>query len=80
MVNDVQGEVVLYAQDASRIAGNWRLEVDPSAALGRKLRNPNGGAPKLGAPLAELADYVEFRFHAEAGVNYRLWMLSLIHI
>jgi beta-propeller repeat-containing protein len=74
MVNDVQGEVVLYAQDASRIAGNWRLEVDPSAALGRKLRNPNGGAPKLGAPLAELADYVEFRFHAEAGVNYRLWM------
>ena len=74
MVNDVPGELVMYAQDASSVAGNWRLEVDPSAALGRKLRNPNAGAAKLGAPLAAPADYVEFTFHADAGVNYRLWM------
>ena len=50
------------------------LEVDPSAALGRKLRNPNAGLAKLGAPLAAPADYVEFRFEAKAGINYRLWL------
>jgi hypothetical protein len=74
MVNDVTGEIVMYAQDVSTIAGNWRLEVDPSAALGRKLRNPNVGAAKLSAPLAGPTDYVEFSFHAEGGVNYQLWM------
>ena len=26
MVNDVTGEIVMYAQDVSTIAGNWRLE------------------------------------------------------
>lgn len=74
MVNDVEGDLVIYAQDATAVAGNWRLEVDPSAAMGRKLRNPNVGAAKLSAPLAQPADYVEFSFHAEAGVEYRLWM------
>ena len=52
MVNNVPGEIVMYAEDASTIAGNWRLELDPSAAGGRKLRNPDVGAPKLAAPLA----------------------------
>jgi hypothetical protein len=28
----------------------------------------------LNAPLAVPADYVEFQFHAEAGVNYHLWI------
>jgi hypothetical protein len=67
MVDNVRGEVVLYAQDATVIRGNWRFELDPSAALGRKLRNPNLGAGKLAAPLSAPADYVEFQFHAEAG-------------
>ena len=74
MVNNVPGEIVMYAEDASRIAGNWRLELDPSAAGGRKLRNPDAGAPKLAAPLATPPNYVEFQFEAEAGVAYRLWL------
>jgi hypothetical protein len=64
----------MYAEDVTAIAGNWQLELDPAAALGRKLRNPNNGAAKLGAPLAAPADYVEFQFQAQAGVNYRLWL------
>ena len=74
MVNHVPGEIVMYAEDVSRIAGNWRLELDPSAAGGRKLRNPDTAAPKLAAPLATPADYVEFRFEAEMGVDYHLWL------
>ena len=74
MVNNVQGEVVMYARDVTTLSGNWRLEMDASAALGRKLRDPNTGAAKLTAPLAAPTHYVEFQFHAEANVNYRLWI------
>jgi Beta-propeller repeat len=74
MVNNVAGEIVMYAEDATTVRGNWRLEADSSAALGRKLRNPNNGAAKLTRPLAAPTDYVEFRFHAEEGVRYRLWI------
>jgi hypothetical protein len=74
MVNNVPGEIVMYAEDATRLAGNWRLELDPSAAAGRKLRNPDTGAAKLAAPLATPTDYVEFQFEAQAGVAYRLWL------
>jgi hypothetical protein len=74
LVNDVQGEIVMYAEEATTIAGNWRLEPDPAAALGRRLRNPNIGAAKLTGPLAAPADYVEFEFQAQAGVSYRLWL------
>ena len=74
MVNDVPGEIVMYAVDATAVAGHWAIELDSSAALGRKLRNPNTGAPKLNAALAAPNDYVEFRFRAEAGMDYRLWI------
>ena len=74
MVNDVRGEIVMYARDVTATQGNWRLEQDPSAALGRRLRNPDGGAAKVTAASATPGDYVEFRFNAEAGVNYHLWM------
>ena len=74
MVDDVAGEIVMYARDVTAAQGNWRLEEDSSAALGRKLRNPDTAAPKLNAPLATPGDYVEFQFHAEAGVNYHLWI------
>ena len=73
-VANVHGEIVLYAEDVTTIRGNWRLEEDSTAALGRKLRNPNLGMAKLSAALSAPADYVEFQFHAEAGVSYHLWM------
>jgi hypothetical protein len=74
MVDDVRGEIVMYAQDVTAIQGNWRLEEDPSAALGRRLRNPDAGAAKVTTASATPGDYVEFRFNAEAGVDYHLWM------
>src|SRR6185295_20281159 len=74
MVNNVAGDIVIYADDAATVAGDWRIEFDSSAALGRKLRNPNRGAAKLAAPLAAPADYVDFQFEASAGVSYRLWL------
>jgi hypothetical protein len=74
MVDNVAGELVMYAEDVTRIAGNWQIEIDPFAAMGRKLRNPNNGAAKVSSPAATPADYVEFQFYAQAGVNYRLWL------
>ena len=74
LIANVKGEIVLYARDVAAVGGNWRLEVDPAAALGRRLTNPDLGAAKLTAPLAVPADYVEFQFAADAGVAYRLWI------
>ena len=74
MRDDIAGEIVMYAKDVDAVAGNWRLEADESAAASRRLTNPNAGAAKLSAPLAAPADYVEFRFEAQGGVDYHLWM------
>jgi hypothetical protein len=71
---DVAGEIVMYAEDASAAVGNWRLEVDQSAAMGRRVTNPNLGAAKVTTPLSTPPDYVEFRFEAQAGVDYHLWI------
>jgi len=74
MIANTEGDITLYAEDASALTGNWRLEVDPSAALGRRVTNRDLGVLKLSAPRAAPPDYVEFTFNAEAGVNYRLWI------
>src|SRR5262249_25186101 len=67
-------EVVLYAADATKIAGTWSLIADASAAGGSRLWNPNLGAAKLNTPLANPANYFEMTFEAEAGVAYHLWL------
>ena len=67
-------EIVLYAADATRIAGTWSLVSDASAAGGRRVRNPDAAAPKLVVALASPANYFELTFQAEAGVAYHLWM------
>ena len=67
-------EIVLYASDATSVAGTWSLVADPTAAGGARLFNPDKAAAKLAAPLAAPANYFEMTFQAEAGVAYHLWM------
>ena len=67
------GEIVLYAADATRIAGTWSLVPDASAAGGARVWNPDAAAPKLPVALASPANYVELTFQVEAGVAYHLW-------
>jgi hypothetical protein len=70
----VSGDIVLYALDASKIAGTWSLVNDKAAAGGRRMWNPDAGAAKLAAALAAPVNYFEITFQAEAGVAYHLWM------
>ena len=65
---------MLYAADATTVAGVWRLETDATAAAGRRAWIPDTGIPKVTTAAADPASFVEFTFNAEAGRPYRLWM------
>jgi hypothetical protein len=67
-------EIVLYASDASAIAGTWSFVADATAAGGSRLWNADKGAAKLVTALASPVNYVEMTFQAEAGVAYHLWL------
>ena len=67
-------DVVLYASQASTVAGAWRVEADTTAAGGQRIRHPNAGAAKITTASAAPANYFEQTFNAEAGVPYRLWI------
>jgi hypothetical protein len=70
-------DVVLYAHDvpASDIVGSaWTRVARTDAAGGSAISNPNRGAAKIATPFASPASYVDVRFHAAAGVPYRLWV------
>jgi hypothetical protein len=67
-------EIVLYASDATTIAGTWSLVPDATAAGGFRMWNPDKSAKKVVAPSADPANYFEIRFQAEAGVAYHLWL------
>jgi glucose/arabinose dehydrogenase len=68
------GDVVLYAADATKIAGTWSLVADATAAAGKRMSQPNAGAAKLVTALAAPPNYFELTFQAEAGRGYRLWI------
>jgi PKD repeat protein len=67
-------DIVLYAADSTVKGGNWKVVADTTAAGGTRLRNPDLGAAKLGAPMANPLHYFELTFQAQAGVPYRLWV------
>jgi PKD repeat protein len=67
-------EIVLYASTAARVGSAWTLAADATAAGGARLQNPDAGAAKRAAPLANPDSYVELTFTAEAGRPYRLWL------
>ena len=68
------GDIVLYAAEATRIAGNWRLVADSTAALGQRMSEPNAGAPKVLTASISPTSFFELTFTAEAGRAYRLWV------
>jgi regulation of enolase protein 1 (concanavalin A-like superfamily) len=70
-------EIVLYAADATTVAGPWRLENDSTAAAGKRAWIPDMGVPKVVTPLANPSGYVEFTFNADAGRPYRLWIRGM---
>jgi len=67
-------EIVLYAADATAVAGTWSLVADATAAGGTRIWNPDKGAAKIVTALAAPANYFEMTFQAEAGVAYHLWL------
>jgi len=67
-------EIVLYASDATAVAGTWSLVADATAAGGTRIWNPDKGAAKIVTALAVPANYFEMTFQAEAGVAYHLWL------
>src|SRR5687768_12786481 len=68
------GEIALLATDAVVVQGNWTVVADATAAGGARLWNRDQAAPKLPAPLAAPASFVELTFTAEANRGYRLWI------
>ncbi len=68
------GEIVLYAKNASVVAGNWTPVADSQAAGGVRLWNPDAAVAKMPAALSAPAHYFELTFNAEAGRAYRLWL------
>jgi hypothetical protein len=66
-------EIVLWATVAETAVG-WVVTPDSTAAGGRRLQNPNAGAPKVVTPAAAPAQYFELAFDARAGRPYRLWI------
>jgi hypothetical protein len=67
-------EIVLYASDASKIAGTWSLVADAAAAGGSRIWNQDKAAAKITTPAANPVNYFEVTFQAEAGVPYHLWV------
>jgi hypothetical protein len=69
-------DLVLWAGEAPVIAGNWQVVADATAAGGKRIWNPDAGAPKRSVALASPVDYFEMTFNAQSGVDYRLWLRS----
>jgi len=67
-------DVVLYAKNATAVAGSWTRVSDAQAAGGGRMYNPDAAAPKVTAPLASPANYFELTFNAESGKGYRIWI------
>ena len=68
-------EVVLYAATDTQLSGPlWTTVADASAAGGRRLYNPNAGAPKVTTPAANPASYVDIPFIADPTQTYKLWI------
>jgi acid phosphatase type 7 len=67
-------DIVLYAAEAPRRGGSWRIVPDATAAGGNRLEHPNLNAARIVMPLASPTHFVEYQVIVEAGVPYHLWM------
>ena len=68
------GTIVRYAAEATSVQGNWRVLVDPTAAGGSRIGQPDAGAAKILTPAANPAHYFEVTFSADENKPYRLWV------
>jgi phosphatidylserine/phosphatidylglycerophosphate/cardiolipin synthase-like enzyme len=66
-------DVVLWASKATS-ASNWSVVNDTTAAGGKRLSNPNAGAPKVSTAAENPTQFFEMAFNADAGRPYRLWI------
>lgn len=66
-------EIIFHAYDFPS-QGAWRRQHDDTAASGALIRHPNANAPKLAAPLAYPANYIEKTFAADPTQTYKLWL------
>ena len=66
--------IVLYAKNATAVAGSWQRVDDAQAAGGTRMYNPDAGAAKITVPFAAPATYFDLKFNAEAGRGYRVWI------
>ncbi|MBA3638841.1 MAG: metallophosphoesterase, partial [Acidobacteria bacterium] len=69
-----EGDILLYAADATTLVGRWQKDSDTTAAAGFKLRNPDAGGAKRTVALAAPADYFEMTFTAVPNTPYRFYM------
>jgi hypothetical protein len=67
-------EIVLHWLSYGEIRGNWRDVPDEAAASGRRLWYPDAGAPKVNAPAADPAGFVDLYFAADPTQTYKLWV------
>ena len=68
-------EIVLHAGAIGESTGPaWVSVADTSAASGTRMYNPDRGAPKITAPLANPANYFTAQFVADPTVTYKLWV------
>jgi hypothetical protein len=66
-------DIVLYAANATRLGGAWRVETQAGAAGGKLIRHPNAGAARF-SPSSNPTHYFEVTFLAEANVPYHFWL------
>jgi hypothetical protein len=66
-------EIVLWAANVEP-QGRWTLVADPTAAGGARAFDPNLGAPKVTVPMEDTPNVLSFRFYADPGLTYKLWI------
>ena len=69
-----EGDIILYASDATISGSAWTLTADDLTANGSRLWNPDRGAAKMTTPLTSPASYAELTFTPAAGTAYHLWV------
>jgi hypothetical protein len=74
VTNGPRTEMVLYTSDTTLLSGNWVKATSTTGAGGAKLVSTDLRWSAKDAPLAKPRDFVEMRFDAPAGVDYRLWV------
>jgi HKD family nuclease len=68
------GDILLYADRATNIHGNWTVIADSTAADAKRIANTDKAAAKISTPLASPADYFDLTFTPQTGVGYHLWI------